>query len=294
MEIQVDDFLSRLSIKNGYSRSTRQAYGNDLRRFIEFLLAELGRPPQLSDFNPGNVAEYLQAGWRMGLSANTLLRRRASLRRFAEFLRQQGEIEGDPTEAAIVVHDESNGKQANGNVACLTSEEVARMRKAIQAAEHPRAYRDLALYQLLLETALSIGTLVDLNLDSFNADEGRLVVKPTSGSEVAYELGEATAALKRYLREGRPDLGASPEERALFISQMGGRMSRQGVWHALRNWGKQAGLSKEISPRLLRNTAAMRMIAAGQPLESLQHLLGHRNPLSTRALVRRLKKACAD
>jgi integrase/recombinase XerD len=100
--------------------------------------------------------------------------------------------------------------------------------------------------------------------------------------------------MERYLLEGRPELNHRADEKALFISQMDGRMSRQGIWQVLRHWGGMVKPPILLSPRLVRHTAALRMAQTGRTIAEIQSLLGHRNPLSTRALLRRLETACGE
>ena len=107
-------------------------------------------------------------------------------------------------------------------------------------------------------------------------------------------LGKATPYLDRYFQDGRPDLNHEPNEPALFISQMDGRMSRQGIWQILRYWGRLLTPPVILSPRLVRHTAALRMSRNGRSLSEIQALLGHSNPLSTQALLRRLEASCGD
>ena len=73
---------------------------------------------------------------------------------------------------------------------------------------------------------------------------------------------------------------------------MGERITRQGVWQVLRTWGRQAKLRKALSPRILRHTAVKQMLLENKTLGEIQRMLGHRNEFSTRALVRRIKRAC--
>ena len=73
---------------------------------------------------------------------------------------------------------------------------------------------------------------------------------------------------------------------------MNGRMSRQGIWQILRHWGRMVVTPITLSPRLVRHTAALRVLRSGRSLVEVQALLGHSNPLSTQALLRRLQIAC--
>jgi integrase/recombinase XerD len=104
-------------------------------------------------------------------------------------------------------------------------------------------------------------------------------------------MGSAARIIDIYLKIGRPELNRSIDEPALFISQVGTRMSRQSAWQVLRHWGELAELPVTLSPRLLRHTAALRMTHASRPISEIQMLLGHSNPLSTQALLHRLESA---
>jgi integrase/recombinase XerD len=145
---------------------------------------------------------------------------------------------------------------------------------------------------LLLETGLSVGALVRLDLDDVDLHLGCVVLPGENGKTNCLSLGTAALALDFYLREGRPELNHHPDEKALFISQMSGRLSRQGLWQILRHWGRKAEPPIDLSPRLVRNTAALRMSQAHRPVDEIQALLGHDNSLSTQALIRRLEAAC--
>jgi site-specific recombinase XerD len=177
---------------------------------------------------------------------------------------------------------------------CLTEEQVASIMQAIETSPRARARRDQAILSLLLETGLSVGSLVRLDLDDLDLSQGWLNVSGENEKSNRLPLGQAAAALQGYLEEGRPELNHQPDEKALFVSQMDGRISRQGVWQILRHWGRKAVPPIDLSPRLVRNTAALRMLKAGHPTREIQARLGHANFLSTQALLRRLEGACQD
>jgi integrase/recombinase XerD len=126
-------------------------------------------------------------------------------------------------------------------------------------------------------------------LSDLDLNAGLLHLNTYPNNDFWLPLGSATESLRRYLEEGRRDLNPQPDEPALFISQMGGRISRQGIWQILRYWGKLTDPPIDLSPRVVRHTAAVRMARKGRPLDEIQALLGHSNPLSTQALLRRLE-----
>lgn len=295
MEGQVRAFLASLEHESAYSPSTRLAYDNDLRCLLDYLQKTLQRPPLLADFNGAQIAEFLKAERQAGRRPSTLLRRRASLRRFASFLRPN-----NPDWAAAFDPDSHLIDEAIAETAplqrphSLSAAQVAALWSVLEASTSPRARRDQAILALLLESGLTVGTLIALDLPDLDLPGGRLQLQRETGPPAWLALGEAAGPLQRYLQEGRPELNYQPGEPALFISQTGGRMSRQGIWQVLRQWGSRARLPVTLSPRLARHTAAFRLARSGRSLAEIQTLLGHSNRLSTQALLRRLAIASED
>lgn len=289
MDGQVRAFLANLESQLAYSPSTRLAYDNDLRCFSQYLTRKLQRPLLLEDFNAHNIAEFLQAEREAGRRPSTLIRRRASLRSFASFLRQQ-----DPNWAAAfdpdshLIDEAISGASALQKAHVLTNAQIDSLWVILEASPRPRARRDQAILALLLESGLTVGALIALDLADLDMRSERLHICLETGQDIWVPLGNSSPPLQRYLREGRPELNSRPDEPALFISQTGGRMSRQGVWQVLRQWGAKARLPLTLSPRLARHTAAYRLARSGRPIVEIQNLLGHSNPLSTQALLRRL------
>lgn len=295
MDEQVRAFLASLETRLAYSPSTRLAYENDIHRFVEFLEGSLQRPAKLEDFNADQVASFLDHERQDGRRPSTLLRRRASLRRFASFLRQQypGQpIAFDPH--SPVVNKAISGMALAQKPHALSQSQIDALWSMLESSNRPRARRDQAILALLLESGLTVGTLIGLNLPDVNIVDCSLRLRTENSHEVWAPLGSAAAPLDRYLKDGRPELNYLPEEPALFISQTGGRMSRQGVWQVLRQWGRRARLPVTLSPRLIRHTAALRMWQSGRPLIEIQSLLGHSNMLSTQALLRRLSASMQE
>jgi integrase/recombinase XerD len=295
MEAQINSFLASLQADQAYSQSTRLAYASDLRVFLEYLSNSLDRMPLVSDLDAQQVADFLEAESKAGRRLSTLVRRRATLRRFSSYLQEAGVLPGNVLHSeAALINDLISSVSSERTAQCLTTSQIEQLETLIQTSPRPRARRDQAILDLLLETGLSVGTLIALNLSDLDLRSGKLHITTENGESSWPPLGNATPALERYLTEGRPDLVHEPNEPALFISQMDGRMSRQGIWQILRYWGRLLNPPVILSPRLVRHTAALHMARKGRPLSEIQALLGHSNPLSTQALLRRLLAACTD
>ena len=289
MEEQVRHFLVSLEEKLTYSTSTRLAYDNDLRCFMSFLASTLDRPPVPADFTQENIVAFLNAERTAGRRHSTLLRRRASLRRFAIFLGQQNPNWSADLQASHLIDEAIAAPSPLVLPRYLTEDQVGSLWTVMEASSRPRTRRDQAILALLLESGLTVGTLIAFDLQDVNLEQGKLRLSlGRTNKEHWISLGDAAQPIRRYMEEGRPELNYQLTEPALFISQTGGRMSRQGVWQVLSQWGSRAGLPMTLSSRLVRHTAAFRLARSGRPLQEIQMLLGHSNPLSTQALLRRL------
>jgi integrase/recombinase XerD len=249
----------------------------------------------MADLNANQVASFIKAESQAGRRQSTLVRRRATLRRFIAYLGQAGIMDGNVLAGQGNLIDQAISQVASGRAPqCLTDDQTKQLWSVIEMSPRPRARRDQAILTLLLETGLSVGALIALDLSDLDLRAGRLHIQLESGKDAWLPLGNATPVLERYILEGRPDLNHKIDEPALFISQMDGRMSRQGIWQILRHWGRMVTPPITLSPRLVRHTAALRMLQSGRSLEDIQALLGHSNPLSTQALLRRLQTACRE
>ncbi len=295
MESEINSFLDSLETEQKYSESTRLAYANDLRVFLRYLKATLAHTPNVTDLNNPRVTEFIESERRQGRRRSTLVRRLATLKYFSNYLVKErllspASFSAKDDNIQLVISD----VPVHIPPQCLNQEQIQALLTLMEASTRPRALRDRAILMLLLETGLSVGDLTDLDLTDLDLRAGRFHVNLVGKGDLWLSMGEAKNAVEDYLHEGRSDMLHKPGEPALFISQMDGRLSRQGVWQILNHWGQMANPPITLSPRVLRHTAALRMSMTGLSNAEIQVRLGHRNPLSTQALIRRLEAACID
>ncbi len=290
MQAEIRAFLASLDAQPSYSTSTRLAYANDLARFYHYLQRTLQRSPQLSDIDPQSIASFLDSEKLNGKRSATLLRRKAALRLFMAFLSKNGyplsPLAIDGWLAGI-----SFPSRPQAALPYLATEQVQNLMQTIEHEQRPIARRDSAILALLLHTGITVSKLISLDLTDVNLYTGNLHLSNAHGEPYWHPLDSAARYLDRYIKEGRPDLNPFPGETALFISQIGSRLTRQSVWQILRHWGTVTQASIPITPRLIRNTAALQLRRSGLPISRIQALLGHSNPLSTQALLHRLEAA---
>lgn len=267
------------------ARSTLAAYQGDLLRFARYIEGKTSHPARLADFTPPHLQAFLQTEIAAGYHAHTIARRLVSLRAFNLFLDR-------PVTCWESISNLTQDSHEQPRTASLPKSiqqaHLSALWNVMEQATQARARRDQALLALLLETGLPVQRMLAINLADLREDYRRLILHQPAGIASPISLEWADQPLRRYIKEGRPELIRQPEEPALWISQSGRRMTRQAVWQALHKWGCRASLPYPLNPRLLSNTAAARLVFSGLPLKQIQVRLGHQSSLSTLARVRRI------
>jgi len=254
-------------------------------RFARYIQENISPSARLADFTAPNLQAFLQSEIDAGYHPHTIARRLVSLKAFNFFLDRP--VTSWESISALAAHNRDQRRGQN-LLPSLQQPHLSAVWSLLEQAPQARARRDQALLALLLETGLPVQRLLAINLADLSEDCHKLILTQPAGTGTSITLEWAGQPLRRYIKEGRPELIRQPEEPALWLSQSGRRMTRQAVWQALHKWGHRASLPYPLSPRLLSNTAAQRLILSGLPLKQIQVRLGHQSSLSTLARVRRI------
>jgi integrase/recombinase XerD len=119
--------------------------------------------------------------------------------------------------------------------------------------------------------------LVDLDLHDVDLETNTAILTGKGNKQRIAPIGSfASEAIRMWLPDRleirRP--GADPG--ALFLTTRGNRLSRQTVWRIVRATGVSVGLTEaQLSPHVLRHSAATHMVEGGADLRTVQELLGH-------------------
>ncbi len=293
METWLPNFVDEVQRLLGYSPTTATAYASDIRRFLAYL-AQQGKEVPPTDLSADDVVGFLAHEVAAGRSRATVQRRTASLRVLERCLLLTHRIEKPFMPTEPLLEETLSQSRAPRPTTCLRTEDLQRLWQTLLASPKRQALRDLALVALLVEWGFPVSALLELHLQHVDEAQHALWLPSPSGAMLSWKLEGAFEPLKRYLEQGRDGLSPKEGETHLFISQQGKPLSRQSVWHSLRRWGQKAGLETPLTPRVLRATAAHRLLARQVPLQTIGMALGHTNPLSTTLLVRRLQTSCGD
>jgi integrase/recombinase XerD len=142
----------------------------------------------------------------------------------------------------------------------------------------PRGLRDRALIELLYATGMRVSELLSLRPADVNLEASYLTCSGKGNKQRIVPIGdEAGDWVKRYLREGRPALLGKRSSPRLFVNAKGGGpgLTRVGFWKILKSYARQAGLTKGLSPHMLRHSFATHLLERGADLRAIQMMLGH-------------------
>jgi integrase/recombinase XerC/integrase/recombinase XerD len=168
----------------------------------------------------------------------------------------------------------------------LGPEEVAKLLERIPART-PLEVRDRAIFELTYSCGLRAEEVVNLDRDSVDFESESLRVEGKGSKTRLAPIGEpAQRALRAYLERARPALEPARDERALFLSRRGRRLSTSDVRRRLQRWVQEAAVAGRISPHTLRHSFATHLLEGGADLRSIQELLGHASVSTTQIYTR--------
>ena len=273
-------FLEYLEIEKGRSLRTIVNYDHYLSRFFAY-----SKVKTAEDIDAEAVREYRlwlnrQLTGRNKADKGETLKKKTqnyhliALRAFLKFLAKRDIKALSPEHIELA-------KVGERHLDLISSEELHRLINAPDGSDI-KSLRDRAILELLFSTGLRAAELCSLTRDvDFGADSFPIRGKGDK-VRVVFISDDARKAVKRYM-DKRTDV-----DDALFVRMnrekaRGGDMAldKRSVERIVKYWAIKSGISKKVTPHVIRHSFATDLLHNGADLRSVQLLLGHANISTT-------------
>lgn len=277
-------FLEYLEIERGRSLKTVENYDRYLNRFISF--AKINKPIDITEDNIREFRLWLnrQPGVKEGPQDSTMKKRTQNyyliaLRSFLKYLAKRGISSLAPDKIELA-------KTPDRHLDLISSEELLRLLDAPDK-NTVRGLRDRAFLELFFSTGLRVSELcslnrdLDISKDEFSirgkGDKVRVVfISPTARKTVKEYLGKRDD-MDNSLFAQLPGKGGKKtlKNRATL------RLTPRSIERLVKYYAIKAGISKKVTPHVIRHSFATDLLSNGADLRAVQALLGHANITTT-------------
>ena len=260
-------FLLHCSGERHLSPNTIAAYRQDLGEFVARLGGSAIEAVSGSDLV--RYAAYLSDERR--LAPATVKRRLACLRSLFGWLCRRAVLPANPFLAA-----EIRVRIPDRLPRCLGPEDARLLMRAASQAPIPTR---LAI-TLLLATGARVSELAAVRIRDLDLASGtvRIVGKGNRERQVFLANDSLANTVRGHvLRDRSPTCS----EDRLLVSAAGHALSPASIRTRLKGLATAAGLSRSVTPHMLRHTAATTLIESGVDIRFVQKLLGHRSISTT-------------
>jgi len=268
-EPDLKDFYSYLEAERRYSSHTLAAYQRDLNAFVGFSRQrDVNSWKQMDDLH---VRAFVASQHRKGLSGTSLQRQLSSIRTLFNFLSRHGRADGNPAQGvpAPKAPKRLPDTLSVDQLECLLA----------FPGDDALACRDRAVMELFYGCGLRLSELTGLDLGDIDWQQGTVSVTGKGRKQRQVPFGsKAATALKQWLQQRHEQTG--PDEKALFTSRNGKRISNSSIQQRLKKRALQQGVGIALHPHMLRHSFASHILESSNDLRAVQELLGHAN-LST-------------
>jgi integrase/recombinase XerD len=264
----LDEFIKFLQFEKGLSKNTISAYKNDLLQYFSFL-KKINKT--IHNVSSDDLTEFLWQLKQQNLRPNSIYRKASCVTQFHKFLVSENITTNNPVEGMM------RPKLQRKLPTVLTVEEVDKL-----LSFQPIKFNDVrnkAMIEVLYATGLRVSELVNLTFEQLDLENRFIRVVGKGGKERIVLLNKKSVdALKEWIkiRDKKFSGKISAEyDKFIFLSKLGKPISRVDFWEQLKNYVRNAGISKNVSPHTLRHSFATHMLKYGADLRVVQELLGH-------------------
>ena len=278
LQDRIHEFLQYLEIEKGRSLKTVENYAHYLDRFADW--SKLKKAEDITDTIVRDFRLWLNRqdsgkttdGHKESLKKKTQNYYLIALRAFLKYLMRVGVKSLAPERIELA-------KVGERSLDLISKNELMRLLSAPNGSEL-KDFRDKAILELLFSTGLRVSELCKLPRDlDLSGDEFSVRGKGEK-VRVVFLSDEARRALKNYLAK-RKDMSDAMFVELAINKKDTSPLSPRSVQRLVKYYAIKAGISKKVTPHVVRHSFATDLLSNGADLRSVQMLLGHANIATT-------------
>jgi integrase/recombinase XerD len=274
----VEDFLQHLRHERGQAEHTQRTYCALLNKFVAW--AEKQEINDWKSVQLKHLIAFLQHERERALtnqpkesprrlSSESVYLEIAALRAFYRF------AENEKLLPSNIAENLSLPRRWKRLPKALTSQEIEKL-LAPESPERPQSLCDQAILELAYASGLRLAELRGVRLEQLHLEAGFINVIGKGNKERVVPLGKkAIVALERYISVGRPKLVTSRSPANVFLTKRGTPFAAVTLWLRIKQRIRRAGISRNVTPHMLRHSFATHLLENGADLRIIQELLGH-------------------
>ncbi|MGG3671341.1 tyrosine-type recombinase/integrase [Bacillus nitratireducens] len=269
----------KISDEEAYGKFFKDCYLRNLRPATigyyknEFHGAKKIVNKQLVEWEQKDVEDLILKSKQL-MKVTTINTRLRALRSFYNFLDKNKLIDKNPMKNIKLLRDRQK------TIETLDNQEIEKLIKTIRKQKTFVGFRDEVILFVFLDTGVRLSELVGINVEDVR--HNKLIIRRTKNlfERTVYLSDTTQERLESYIKV-RGEVATNK----LFISQDNKELNPHSIQTRLTKYGKEAKISKRVSPHTFRHTMAKRMIVSGLDAFSLMHLLGHTDITVTKRYV---------
>jgi site-specific recombinase XerD len=294
IELLKRQFLEYVEVEKGRSLKTVENYDHYLSRFLDYSKVK----------NPEDITAEILREFRLWLNRQPAKQSKAypetlkkktqnyyliALRAFLKYLAKREIKSISPEQIELA-------KVGERSLDLITKTELDRLLSSPSGSDL-QSLRDKAILELLFSTGLRVSELCALTRDIDLGADSLSVRGKGDKVRIVFISDTARDAIKKYL-DSRKDM-----DDALFVrldqnpiskKEKGLALSRRSILRVVKFHAIKSGISKKVTPHVLRHSFATDLLSNGADLWSVQALLGHSSITTTQIYTHVVDKHLRD
>ncbi len=269
-------FIQYIQFEKRYSPHTVSAYQSYLDQFIRFL-----NTPEETITHPSEITHHLIRNWMVAMmsediTARSITRKIATLRKYFKFLLQEGIITHNPA-------SKINTPKSPKNLPVVVEDaKLTQMLDDNEVFTHDfKGLRDKLVIETLFGTGMRLAELLGVKETDINIYEGTVKVLGKRNKQRIIPINNELKLLISEYLDLKKSQNFNNNSLTLLVTDKGADAYPKLIYLIVQKYLSYISTQNKKSPHVLRHTFATSLLNRGADLNAIKELLGHANLSAT-------------